>query len=68
MCPHLTPLFSLSHDGKECIFVCGDHASFLWVPVPSTGSGTEQMLGQYLLNDWMLKGTEMNKQGLDKKR
>lgn len=36
--------------------------------MPSTGSGTEQVLGQCLLNDWMLEETEMNKQGLDKNR
>lgn len=30
--------------------------------------GTEQVLNPFWLSDWMLAGTEMNKQGLDKNR
>lgn len=48
--------------------MCRDHVLFIWVPVPSTGSGTEQVRSQRLLNDWMLKGMAMNKQGLDKNK
>lgn len=33
--------------------------------MPSTGSGTEWVLGQRLLNDWMLKGMASTKGGLD---
>lgn len=53
--------------GSRCICLQGPYLIHLG-PCAQHRVGTEQALGQCLLNEWMLEETEMNKQGPDKNR